>query len=85
MADILVRCPCTFAAVSTGVKAEWVKFDSLPAVEIPFSCTACGLIHRWKREDAWIGHASQAGQAPRPLINQEAARASSDKLVPASR
>jgi hypothetical protein len=59
MGDILVKCPHTLKSVPTGLKAEWVVLGSLPPVAIPFPCTACGQIHKWKREDAWIGHASQ--------------------------
>jgi hypothetical protein len=56
MSDILVRCPLTLEAVSTGLKSEWVVLHSLPAVPIPIRCTACGQMHRWRPEDAWIGH-----------------------------
>jgi hypothetical protein len=60
MGDILVKCPHTLKSVPTGLKAEWVVLGSLPPVAIPFVCTACGQTHKWKREDAWIGHASPA-------------------------
>jgi len=55
MGDILVRCPLTLKSVPTGLKAEWVVLDSLPPVAIPLVCPACGQLHKWKREDAWIG------------------------------
>jgi hypothetical protein len=57
MGDILVKCPRTHKSVPTGLKAEWVVLDSLPPVAIPLVCAACGQVHTWKREDAWIGHA----------------------------
>jgi hypothetical protein len=58
MADILVKCSRTHKSVPTGLKAEWVVLDSLPPIAIPFICAACGQMHKWKREDAWIGCAS---------------------------
>jgi hypothetical protein len=59
MADILVKCSRTLKSVPTGLKAEWVVLDTLPPVAIPFICAACGQMHKWKREDAWIGCATQ--------------------------
>jgi hypothetical protein len=67
MGDILVKCPHTLKSVPTGLKAEWVLLGSLPPVAIPFLCTACGQIHKWKREDAWIGHASQGTKRAAPF------------------
>jgi hypothetical protein len=67
MADILVKCPHTLRSVPTGLKAEWVVLGSLPPVAIPFMCTACGQIHKWKREDAWIGHASHGPKGTGPI------------------
>jgi hypothetical protein len=58
VADILVRCPSTGAAVATGLKTEWVLLRSLPAISIPLRCPACGQLHKWQAQDAWIGSAS---------------------------
>ena len=66
MGDILVKCPFTLKSVPTGLKAEWVVLDSLPPVAIPLSCPACGQLHKWRREDAWIGQVA-------PLPKQSAA------------
>ena len=71
MSDILVRCPHTGASVPTGLKAEWVLLGSLPPVAVPFLCTACGQIHTWKRNDAWIGNASQESPRAFPLPEAE--------------
>jgi len=60
LADILVQCPRTGAPVSTGLKTEWVLLKSLPCVAVPLRCPACGQIHKWKPDDAWIGSARQA-------------------------
>jgi hypothetical protein len=74
MSDILVRCPRTLASVPTGLKAEWVVLSSLPPVAIPFMCAACGQMHTWKREDAWIGHSSQVPERGRPLRDDQRRR-----------
>ena len=58
VADILVRCPSTGAAVATGLKTEWVLLRSLPGIPIPLRCPACGQLHKWHAQDAWIGSAS---------------------------
>ena len=69
MNDILVRCPLTLKAVPTGLKAEWVVFDTLPPVPIPVMCNACGQIHKWKRDDAWIGHAVPLPDQPAAIFS----------------
>jgi hypothetical protein len=53
--EILILCPRTNTPVTTGLRIEWVVFKSLPRVAVPQRCPACGLIHRWKPDDAWIG------------------------------
>jgi len=57
LADILVQCPRTGAPVPTGLKTEWVFLKSLPCVAVPLRCPACGQVHKWKPDDAWIGSA----------------------------
>ena len=74
LADILVQCPRTGAPVPTGLKTEWVFLKSLPAVAVPLRCPACGLMHNWKPDDAWIGSgrrpsgADLLGEAAAPML-----------------
>jgi hypothetical protein len=63
LADILVQCPRTGAPVPTGLKTEWVVLKSLPSVAVPLRCPACGQMHKWKPDDAWIGSAGQPRDA----------------------
>lgn len=63
MADIFVRCPRTGATVPTGLKTEWVLLKSLPRVAVPMRCPACGQMHKWKPDDAWIGSARPTSEA----------------------
>jgi hypothetical protein len=62
LADIFIQCPRTGAPVSTGLKTEWVFLKSLPCVAVPLRCPACGQMHRWKPDDAWIGSARQPAE-----------------------
>ena len=52
--EILILCPRTNAPVTTGLRIDWVVFNSLPPVAVPLRCPACGQTHRWKPEDAWV-------------------------------
>ena len=56
MADILVRCPKTGQEASTGLKTEWVMFETLPGIQMPLACPACGETHNWRPKDAWISN-----------------------------
>ena len=51
---ILIKCPRNRRPVSTGLTTDMVIFDSLPPVTVPLRCPACGQIHWWKPEDAWV-------------------------------
>jgi hypothetical protein len=63
LADIFVQCPRTGAPVPTGLKTEWVLLKSLHCVAVPLHCPACGQMHKWKPDDAWIGSARPSGDA----------------------
>jgi hypothetical protein len=52
--EILIRCPRTHTAVSTGLKTQWVVFRTPPSVAVPLRCPACGSEHKWKPTDASI-------------------------------
>src|SRR5450759_1865224 len=54
MASILTPCPNTGRAIPTGLRTEWVVFDSLPRIPIPIRCTACGKRHTWTSLTAWV-------------------------------
>ena len=38
----------------TGLVTEKIKFDSLSGIQFALLCPACGRIHRWKRQNAWV-------------------------------
>src|SRR6516165_10710816 len=65
VADIFVKCPRTGTPISTGLRTEWVLLESLPRVPIPVRCPACGQMHKWDSQDAWIGPVLQSGASRR--------------------
>jgi hypothetical protein len=60
LANIFINCPTTGIPVTTGLTTRWVVFHSLPSVAVPLRCPACGQMHRWKPQDAWIGQPAQS-------------------------
>lgn len=52
VAIIMIRCPATGRAVSTGI--EVVSTDQLPVVTARLVCPACGSIHEWTKQAAWL-------------------------------
>jgi hypothetical protein len=54
--NIFINCPNTGIPVATGLTTNSVVFHSLPPVAVPLCCPACGKVHKWKPQDAWIGH-----------------------------
>src|SRR5262245_35494444 len=78
LADIFVQCPSTGAAVSTGLKTEWVLLRSLPPVPIPLRCPACGQVHKWVARQAWAGPALPHDPDAPDRANRFATPASAD-------
>jgi len=70
--DIFVECPRTGTPISTGLRTEWVLLRSVPRVPIPLRCPACGELHKWDSQDAWINPVVQS-RAPRRLSGTHAA------------
>ena len=54
MPDIMIRCPYLKVPVSTGLKTEAIKFESLDDLSIPLRCPACLKTHNWKSKEAWV-------------------------------
>lgn len=54
MAAILIRCPTTNRAVPTGFKADAETFESIDYYQLKFNCPACGAVHTWSKENAWL-------------------------------
>ena len=45
MSEILIRCPQTGRAISTGLTTDMVVLEALPPIAFPRQCPACGKVH----------------------------------------
>ena len=52
MGIIMINCPSTGRAVSTEIEMQNV--DRLPTVIATMVCPACGGVHEWTKNDAWL-------------------------------
>ncbi len=52
MAIIMIACPSKGRAVSTGIEVSDV--DQLPTVIATMVCSACGGVHEWTKDQAWL-------------------------------
>ena len=61
MGIIMIRCPATGRDVSTGIEV-W-DVDQLPRVTAKMRCTACGRIHNWSKDEAWLSDGAEEYRA----------------------
>jgi hypothetical protein len=54
MGVVMINCPATGHAVSTGIEVAMPKVDELPKVIATTICSACGSVHEWTKDDAWL-------------------------------
>ena len=52
MGVIMIACPSTGRAVSTGI--ETMEVEALPTVIATTVCSVCGRVHEWTKHDAWL-------------------------------
>jgi hypothetical protein len=52
MGILMINCPSTGHAVSTGIEMSGV--DQLPTVVATTKCSACGRVHEWSKDSAWL-------------------------------
>jgi hypothetical protein len=52
MGVLMIECPRTGREVSTGI--ETIDVDRLPAVRATTVCSACGRVHEWTKNEAWL-------------------------------
>jgi endogenous inhibitor of DNA gyrase (YacG/DUF329 family) len=57
MGIITIRCPATGRDVSTGI--EMSDVEQLPGVKAKMVCPACGRVHDWTRDDAWLADSGE--------------------------
>lgn len=54
MGCVMITCPVTGTAVSTGIETEQSTLDRAKSFTSRIVCRACGGEHMWSRRDAWI-------------------------------
>ncbi|MBV1697043.1 MAG: hypothetical protein KGQ47_01730 [Hyphomicrobiales bacterium] len=56
MVTIMIRCPTTGQAISTGRKVASIEaFRSSPVFFGRTYCPHCRLMHEWFAKNAWVG------------------------------
>jgi hypothetical protein len=64
MSILMIRCPQTGQAVSTGIDTDRDSFRKIPEVLGFAYCARCGLEHAWWQDEAWLADGPQSEQAP---------------------
>jgi hypothetical protein len=71
MGIIMINCPATGHAISTGI--EVCATDQLPIVTATTVCPECFRQHQWTKNDAWLasGGEQYRGEQCRKLVSSE--------------
>lgn len=64
MTMLMIRCPKTGRAFSTGIDTDPESFEKIPNVLAFARCPHCGLEHGWQRDDAWLADGSPLPEGP---------------------
>ena len=54
MGKVMIWCPETGRAVSTGIEAQREAFDTAPVFFSHMYCPLCQTTHQWFAKDAWV-------------------------------
>ena len=54
MGAILIQCPRTLREVSVGIETDQASFDAMPVRHSQMLCPACGAVHVWSKDWAWL-------------------------------
>jgi hypothetical protein len=54
MGTIWIKCPATGRQASTGIETDSASFGQIPQQIETMRCPACGMRHRWLKDDAWL-------------------------------
>ena len=73
MGVLMINCPSTGRAVSTGIETSGV--DQLPTVIATIECSACGRVHEWSKDHAWL---AEGGEHYRRIAAAKAATKSAN-------
>ena len=54
MGLVMIRCPATGRAISTGIAADRRSFDATPVFYSQTFCPLCRIEHQWFAKEAWV-------------------------------
>ena len=54
MGIVMISCPETRQAISTGIRVDRDAFHSMPVFFSRILCPLCGENHEWFAKDAWV-------------------------------
>jgi hypothetical protein len=54
MGIVMIRCPETRRAISTGIRADRATFHSTPVFFSRTFCPLCHVKQEWFAKDAWV-------------------------------
>lgn len=57
MGIVMIRCPTTGRAISTGIKTDASSFNRALAFFAYTRCPICKIDHEWFAADAWVSEA----------------------------
>jgi hypothetical protein len=64
MGIVMIRCPETRRAVSTGIQTDRAIFHSTPVFFSRTHCSLCRTTHEWFAKNAWVCDSGNADCAP---------------------
>jgi hypothetical protein len=64
MGMVMIRCPETQRAISTGMQVDRATFRSMPVFFIRILCPLCGKNHEWFAKGAWVCDSAAADCDP---------------------
>lgn len=63
MSQVLITCPVSGEEVPTGISLPPELFEEAVFADNSVTCPACGQVHVWSKEDAFLRNGDGPGQA----------------------
>jgi hypothetical protein len=54
MGIVMIRCPATGHAISTGIAVDRESFSATPVFYSQVFCPLCRIEHEWFAKEAWV-------------------------------
>ena len=64
MGLVMIRCPKTRRAISTGIQVDRQTFHATPVFFSRTHCSLCRTTHEWFAKDAWVCDSTAADCDP---------------------